>query len=112
MIALPKQIFYIILCLILSWQSISCLHAVDEVRYPAESFAKLDTFEALNLEDARQALPQEGLQRRVCRLQGLFSGVRAHGSAKCFLLMGDAMGRSMANLMAGGNPALHAEPPR
>jgi tetratricopeptide (TPR) repeat protein len=52
MIALPKQIFYIILCLILSWQSIPFLHAVEEVRYPADSFAKLDTFEALNLEDA------------------------------------------------------------
>ena len=52
MIALPKQIFYIILCLILSWQSIPFLHAVEEVRYPGESFAKLDTFEALNLEDA------------------------------------------------------------
>ena len=39
-------------------------------------------------------------------------GFHYHGSAKCFLLMGDAMGRSMANLMAGGTPTLHAEPPR
>ena len=29
-------------------------------------------------------------------------GLHYHGSAKCFLLMGDAMGRSLANLMAGG----------
>ena len=39
-------------------------------------------------------------------------GFHYHGSAKCFLLMGDAMGRSMANLMAGGNPTLHTEPQR
>lgn len=27
-----------------------------------------------------------------------------HGSAKCFILMGDAMGRSLANLIGGGEP--------
>ena len=32
-------------------------------------------------------------------------GFHYHGSVKCFLLMGDAMGRSMANLMAGCFPA-------
>lgn len=31
-------------------------------------------------------------------------GFHYHGSAKCFLLMGDAMGRSLGNLMAGGEP--------
>ena len=39
-------------------------------------------------------------------------GFHYHGSAKCFLLMGDAMGRSLAKLMAGGTPTPHAEPPR
>ena len=33
-------------------------------------------------------------------------GFHYHGSAKCFLLMGDAMGRSLANLMTGGEPQL------
>jgi len=28
-------------------------------------------------------------------------GFHYHGSAKCFILMGDAMGRSLANLMGG-----------
>jgi hypothetical protein len=32
-----------------------------------------------------------------------------HGSAKFFLLTGDAMARSLANLMAGGEPMRHAE---
>jgi len=31
------------------------------------------------------------------------------GSAKFFLLTGDAMGRSLANLMAGGEPTVHTE---
>jgi hypothetical protein len=31
-------------------------------------------------------------------------GFHYHGSAKCFLLMGDAMGRSLVNLMMGGKP--------
>jgi hypothetical protein len=35
--------------------------------------------------------------------------VHYHGSAKCFLLMGDAVGRSLANLMAGGEPLINAE---
>ena len=39
-------------------------------------------------------------------------GFHYNGSAKCFLLMGDAMGRSLANLMAGGSPTPRAEPPR
>ena len=34
-------------------------------------------------------------------------GFHYHGSAKCFLLMGDAMGRSLANLMAGGEPLIN-----
>jgi len=33
-------------------------------------------------------------------------GFHYHGSAKCFLLMGDAMGRSLANMMAGGKPMI------
>lgn len=37
------------------------------------------------------------------------NGFHYHGSAKCFLLMGDAMGRSLANLMAGGEPQIHAQ---
>ena len=28
------------------------LHAIEEIRYPGENFARLDTFESLNLEDA------------------------------------------------------------
>jgi len=36
-------------------------------------------------------------------------GFHYHGSAKCFLLMGDAMGRSLANIMAGGEPFVEAE---
>jgi hypothetical protein len=32
-----------------------------------------------------------------------------HGSAKFFLLTGDAMARSLANLMAGGEPMIHAK---
>lgn len=36
-------------------------------------------------------------------------GFHYHGSAKCFLLMGDAMGRSLANLMAGGEPMIFEE---
>jgi hypothetical protein len=39
-------------------------------------------------------------------------GFHYNGSAKSFLLMGDAMGRSLANLMAGGNPTLPSEPSR
>jgi len=35
-------------------------------------------------------------------------GFHYHGSAKCFILMGDAMGTSLANLMAGGEPAIKA----
>jgi hypothetical protein len=34
-------------------------------------------------------------------------GFHYHGSAKCFILMGDAMGRSLANLMAGGEPTIN-----
>ena len=37
------------------------------------------------------------------------AGFHYHGSAKCFLLMGDAMGRSLANLMAGGKPLISSE---
>ena len=52
MIASRKQFHLFIFCLIVFWQSITCLQAADEVRYPADSFAKPDTFEALNLENA------------------------------------------------------------
>jgi hypothetical protein len=34
-------------------------------------------------------------------------GFHYHGSAKCFILMGDAMGSSLANLMAGGEPTIN-----
>lgn len=37
-------------------------------------------------------------------------GFHYHGSAKFFILMGDAMGRSLANLMAGGQPLIHTDP--
>ncbi|MBT8036725.1 MAG: hypothetical protein KJO21_04185 [Verrucomicrobiae bacterium] len=33
-------------------------------------------------------------------------GFHYHGSAKCFILMGDAMGRSLANLMNDGEPKI------
>ena len=36
-------------------------------------------------------------------------GFHYHGSSKCFLLMGDAMGRSLANLMGGGEPMINKE---
>lgn len=38
------------------------------------------------------------------------SGFHYHGSAKFFLLTGDAMARSLANLMAGGKPMAGAAP--
>lgn len=34
-------------------------------------------------------------------------GFHYHGSAKCFMLMGDAMGRSLVNLMKGNDPLIH-----
>lgn len=34
-------------------------------------------------------------------------GFHYHGSAKCFILMGDAMGRSLANLIGGGEPTIN-----
>ena len=43
------------------------------------------------------------MQRRATSNKGF----HYHGSAKCFLLMGDAMGRSLANLMAGGEPMIN-----
>ncbi|MBT7743018.1 MAG: tetratricopeptide repeat protein [Opitutae bacterium] len=52
MTALSKKILLSVICLIVFSHLSSRLQAVEEVRYPAESFAKLDTFEALNLEDA------------------------------------------------------------
>ncbi len=36
-------------------------------------------------------------------------GFHYHGSAKCLILMGDAMGCSLANLMAGGEPMHNGE---
>ena len=36
-------------------------------------------------------------------------GFHYHGSAKCFILMGDAMGRSLANLMSGGKPTINTK---
>lgn len=36
-------------------------------------------------------------------------GFHYHGSAKCFMLMGDAMGRSLVNLMKGGEPMIHEQ---
>ncbi len=36
-------------------------------------------------------------------------GFHYHGSAKCFILMGDAMGRSLANLIGGGEPSVDGE---
>lgn len=38
-------------------------------------------------------------------------GFHYHGSAKFFLLMGDACARSLANLMAGGTPMIHGPLP-
>ena len=35
-------------------------------------------------------------------------GFHYHGSAKCFLLMGDAMGSSLGNLIGGGEPTINA----
>lgn len=42
----------------------------------------------------------------VLKMASSNQGFHYHGSAKCFLLMGDAMGRSLANLMAGGEPKI------
>jgi hypothetical protein len=36
-------------------------------------------------------------------------GFHYHGSAKFFLLTGDAMARSLANLVKGGEPTFHKE---
>ncbi len=52
-------------------------------------------------------------QKAVAAARGKSNvGFHYHGSAKCFLLMGDAMGRSLAKLMAGGTPTPPTEPPR
>jgi hypothetical protein len=37
-------------------------------------------------------------------------GFHYHGSAKFFILMGDACARSLAHLMAGGTPMIHGQP--
>jgi len=36
-------------------------------------------------------------------------GFHYHGSAKSFILMGDALGRSLVNLMKGGEPMIHEQ---
>ncbi len=45
----------------------------------------------------------------VLKVASSNKGFHYHGSAKCFLLMGDAMGRSLVNLMAGGEPMIHEQ---
>ena len=39
----------------------------------------------------------------------LLAGLMASPPPQCFLPMGDAMGRSLANLMAGGEPMIHEQ---
>jgi alpha-galactosidase len=56
-------------------------------------------------ESAEYAKAEQVLKRATSN-----KGFHYHGSTKCFLLMGDAMGRSLANLMAGGEPSIHDEP--
>jgi hypothetical protein len=46
---------------------------------------------------------------RVTMLYTSNKGFHYHGSAKCFLLAGDAMARSLANLIVGGKPLIHGE---
>jgi len=45
--------------------------------------------------------------RDALKMAASNQGFHYHGSAKCFILMGDAMGRSLANLMGGGEPLIH-----
>ncbi|WP_158279809.1 sialate O-acetylesterase [Coraliomargarita sinensis] len=55
----------------------------------------------MDKEDPEHAKAMDILKRATSN-----KGFHYHGSAKCFLLMGDAMGRSLANLMAGGEPKI------
>ena len=46
---------------------------------------------------------------RVTKLYISNKGFHYHGSAKFFLLAGDAMARSLANMISGGKPLIHDE---
>ena len=52
MITITQKINILSLWLILFGYLSIHLRAIEEIRYPGENFAKLDTFESLNLEDA------------------------------------------------------------
>lgn len=61
------------------------------------------------LKSAEKGSPEYEKASRVRSRAISEKGFHYHGSAKCFLLMGDAMGRSLANLMAGGKPLILQE---
>ena len=52
MITITQKINILSIWLILFGYLSFHLRAIEEIRYPGENFAKLDTFESLNLEDA------------------------------------------------------------
>jgi len=70
--------------------------------FPLELDMALNVRNGTDKESPEHAEAQAVLKRATSN-----SGFHYHGSAKCFLLMGDAMGRSLANLIAGGEPMIH-----
>jgi len=69
---------------------------------------ELDLIESV-MKETEKASPEDKSVRAIRYRAKSNQGFHYHGSAKCFLLMGDAMGRSLANLMAGGDPLINAE---
>ena len=68
---------------------------------------ELDLIESVMIA-TEKADPEDKSVRAIRYRAKSNQGFHYHGSAKCFLLMGDAMGRSLANLMAGGEPLINA----
>jgi len=71
------------------------------VAHPAAvCFAAQGADEKDGVFSARQAFVQKATSNKAFHYRG---------SAKFFLLTGDAMARSLASLMAGGKPTIHEE---
>ena len=51
------------------------LYAIEEIRYPGENFARLDTFESLNLEDADKLFNKKDYKGAFAAYNSLF-GIR------------------------------------
>lgn len=58
---------------------------------------------------AEEGSPEHEAAVRIAQKATSNVGFHYHGSAKFFLLLGDAMARSLANMMAGGEPAVDPE---